>query len=141
VKLPDLNLLLYAIDEGSPLHPPARAWLEATLSGSEEVAFAWVVLLGFLRLTTSPSVFDEPLLVEEAFEVVDGWLAQPLARVVHPTAQHAAILRGLLQSNGAAGNLVSDAHLAALAIEHNAELCSHDRDFGRFEGLRWIDPL
>lgn len=141
MKLPDLNLLLYAIDEESPLHPPAQAWLEATLSGTEEVAFAWMVIIGFLRLATNPSVFDEPLPVEEAFEVVDGWLAQPLVRVVHPTARHAAVLRGLLQSHGAAGNLVSDAHLAALAIEHDAELCSHDRDFGRFDGLRWVDPL
>jgi len=141
VKLPDLNLLLYAIDEASPLHYPAREWLEVTLSGTEEVAFAWIVLLGFLRLTTNPSVFEEPLAIEEALEVMDGWLAQPVARVVHPTVQHATLLRRLLPSHGAAGNLVSDAHLAALAIEHDGELCSHDRDFGRFDGLRWLDPL
>ena len=141
MKLPDLNLLLYAIDEGSPLHRPAREWLEDTLSGTDEVAFAWIVLLGFLRLTTNPSVFEEPLPVEEALDVMDGWLAQPVARVVHPTAQHAATLSRLLQPHGAAGNLVSDAHLAALAIEHDAELCSHDRDFGRFDGVNWHDPL
>jgi len=141
VKLPDLNLLLYAIDEGSPLHPPAREWLEATLSGTEEVAFAWIVLLGFLRLATNPRVFEEPMSVEEALEAMDGWLAQPVARMVNPTPRHATLLSGLLQPHGAAGNLVSDAHLAALAIEHDAELCSHDRDFGRFDGLRWLDPL
>ena len=141
MKLPDLNLLLYAIDEASPLHPPARRWLETTLSGSEDVAFAWIVLLGFLRLATNRSVFEEPLTVEEALEAMDGWLAQPVSRVVNPTPRHPTVLRGLLKPHGAAGNLVSDAHLAALAIEHDAELCSHDRDFGRFDGLRWLDPL
>jgi toxin-antitoxin system PIN domain toxin len=141
VKLPDLNVLLYAIDEASPLHPLAREWLELSLSGTEEVAFAWLVLLGFLRLATNASVFEEPLTVEEALEVMAGWLAQPVARVVHPTAQHLTLLRRLLPPHGAAGNLASDAHLTALAIEHDAELCSHDRDFGRFAGLRWLDPL
>jgi toxin-antitoxin system PIN domain toxin len=141
VKLPDVNLLLYAIDEGSPAHQGARRWLEQTLSGTEEVGFAWTVLLGFVRISTNPVVFERALAAEEAFDFVDGWLDQPVAAVVHPTTEHAAILRRLLETEGTAGNLTSDAHLAALAIEHGAELCSRDADFSRFPGLRWADPL
>jgi len=141
VKLPDVNLLLYAIDEGSPRHGGARAWLEEVLSGTEAVAFAWAVLLGFVRISTNPAAFERPLGADEALDYVDGWLAQPVATVVHPTDRHATSLRQLLQPFGTAGNLTSDAHLAALAIEHGAELCSSDNDFSRFEGLRWTDPL
>jgi toxin-antitoxin system PIN domain toxin len=141
VKLPDLNLLIYAIDEGSPLHEQARPWLEQALSGTEDVGFAWSVLLGFIRLSTNAAVFEQPLGAGEALDCVDGWLGQAAAAVVHPTSQHAAILRRLLEPLGTAGNLTTDAHLAALAIEHGAELCSHDADFSRFEGLRWSDPL
>lgn len=141
MKLPDANLLIYALDETSPRHEPARAWLERTLSGTGVVAFAWQVLLAVVRLTTRPAVFTHPLRPEEAFDVVDGWLAQPCATVVHPTARHAAVLRGLLAPLGTAGNLTTDAHLAALAVEHGAELCSCDADFSRFPGLRWTDPL
>jgi toxin-antitoxin system PIN domain toxin len=141
VKLPDLNLLLYALDEESPRHRPAREWLERTLSGTEEVGFAWTVLLGFVRLTTNPSVFEHPLEAEEAMDYVDGWLAQPPSMVVAPTERHPALLRQLLAPVGTAANLTSDGHLAALAIEHGAELLSCDTDFARFEGLRWSDPL
>jgi hypothetical protein len=141
VKLPDLNLLIYAIDESSPRHAKARAWLEEVLSGTEAVAFAWAVLLGFVRISTNPVALESPLSAGEAFDYVDGWLEQPVADVVHPTPQHAARLRELLEPVGAAGNLASDAHLAALAIEHGAELCSCDTDFARFVGLRWLDPL
>jgi toxin-antitoxin system PIN domain toxin len=141
VKLPDLNLLIYAIDEGAPKHTPAREWLEDVLSGTESVTFAWTVLLGFVRISTNPVALEHPLSADEALDYVDGWLEQPVADVVHPTAQHASTLRRLLQPLGAAGNLTSDAHLAALAIEHGAELCSCDSDFSRFEGLRWTDPL
>lgn len=141
MKLPDLNLLIYAIDEGSPLHEQARPWLERTLSGTEEVGFAWPVLLGFIRLSTNAAVFERPLGAGEALDCVDGWLGQTVTAVVHPTPQHAALLRRLLEPLGTAGNLTTDAHLAALAIEHGAELCSHDADFSRFGGLRWSDPL
>ena len=141
MKLPDVNLLLYAVDEGAVRHEPARAWLEERLSGTETFAFAWVVLLAFTRLTTSPRVFDSPLTAPEAMDLVDGWLAQPCATVVHPTTRHASVLRELLEPFGSAGNLTTDAHLAALAIEHGAELCSSDTDFSRFAGLRWADPL
>ena len=141
MKLPDANVLIYAIDESAPRHEPARAWLEATLSATETVAFAWSVLLAVVRLSTKPAVFERPRDVGEALDIVGCWLARPNVTVVHPTGRHAAILRELLAPLGTAGNLVGDAHLAALAIEHGAELCSSDADFSRFSGLRWTDPL
>jgi toxin-antitoxin system PIN domain toxin len=141
VKLPDVNLLLYAADETAPAHGPALAWVESTLSGTETVAFAWVVLLGFVRLSTNPRSFGRPWDAGKALDVVDGWLAQPCVTVVHPTDRHAAVLRDLLTPLGTAGNLTTDAHLAALAVEHGATLCSCDNDFSRFAGLRWVDPL
>jgi uncharacterized protein len=141
VKLVDLNLLLYAIDEGAPQHGRARPWLEELLSGTEEVGFAWIVLLGFVRISTNPTVLEQPLSSDEALDYVDGWLAQPSAAVIHPTERHATHLRRLLEPLGTAGNLTSDAHLAALAIEHGGELCSADTDFARFPDLRRRNPL
>jgi toxin-antitoxin system PIN domain toxin len=141
MRLLDLNILIYAMDESSPRHQAARDWLDATLSGADTVAFAWHVLVGFVRLSTRPTVFARPLTVEESFDVVHGWLEQPCVTVIHPTDRHAAVLRGLLTPLGTAGNLTSDAHLAALAVEHGAKLCSTDVDFSRFSGVRWIDPL
>jgi hypothetical protein len=141
VKIVDANLLLYASDQRSPRHRAARSWLERQLSGDETIAFTWVVLLAFLRLSTNPHVFTRPLALEQAFDVVDQWLEQPCVVIVHPGARHAAIVRELLAPLGTAGNLANDAHLAALAIEHGAELDSCDSDFSRFSGLRWINPL
>jgi len=141
VKLLDVNLLLYAVDETSPCHAQARPWLERTLSGSETVALPWHTLTAFVRLTTRAAVFAEPLSADAALEYVEQWLLQPCATVVHPTFRHAAVLRDLLRAVGTAGNRVPDAHLAALAIEHGATLCSRDADFARFPGLRWEDPL
>ena len=141
MKLVDANLLLYAVDEASPHHERARKWLEDALSGAEPAGFAWSVLLAVLRLSTQPRIFQHPLDVDEAFGLVDGWLAQPSASVVNPTTRHSDVLRTLLEPLGTAGNLTTDAHLAALAIEHGAELCSADADFARFSGLRWSNPL
>ncbi|KZS63324.1 type II toxin-antitoxin system VapC family toxin [Mycobacterium ostraviense] len=141
MKLLDLNLLIYAIDESTARHEAAREWLDDTLSGSATVAFAWHVLVGFVRLSTRAAIFERPLTVDQSFDIVDGWLAQPCVTVAHPTDRHATVLRGLLTPLGTAGNLTSDAHLAALAVEHGAELCSTDVDFTRFSGVRWIDPL
>jgi toxin-antitoxin system PIN domain toxin len=141
VKLPDVNLLVYAANESAVQHAPAHAWIEETLSGRETVAFAWPVMIGFVRVITNPRVLQQPWDAEQALTVVEGWLAQPPATVVHPTVRHAAVLRDLLLALGTAGNLTSDAHLAALAIEHGATLCSCDNDFSRFAGLRWVDPL
>lgn len=141
MKVADANLLLYAVDSSAPSHDRARSWLDGELSGGETIAFAWSVLLAFLRLSTNPRVFASPLSPADALDLVDGWLAQPSAAVVHPTERHAAVLRDLLVPLGTAGNLTSDAHLAALAIEHGAELHSADADFSRFRGLRWRNPL
>jgi len=141
VRLLDLNLLLYAVDEAAPQHQAAREWVEEALSGPGTVALAWSVLLGFVRIATRAVVFQRPLTSGQALDVVDGWLAQPCATVVHPTERHAAVLRQLLGPLGTAGNLTSDAHLAALAIEHGAQLCSTDADFSRFPGVRWTNPL
>jgi len=141
VKLVDANLLLYAVDESSPHHARAKPWLERQLSGSETFAFAWAVLLAFVRLATNPRVFADPLTAQEALDLVDSWLEQPSATVVHPTDRHSSLLRELLAPLGTAGNLASDAHLAALSIEHGAELCSVDSDFARFPRVRWINPL
>src|SRR5262249_17478118 len=118
----DANLLLYAIDTGSPKHEAAREWVEAQLSGSETVAFSWPVVLAFLRLSTSARVFERPLSLARAFDVVSTWLAQPCVVMVNPGDRHIAVMRELLGPLGTAGNLVGDAHLAALAIEHGAEL-------------------
>jgi len=141
VKVVDLNLLIYAIDRSSPSHRAALRWWNALLSGSETVALSWVVLLGFLRLTTNRGIMRRPLSADEALDYVDRWLAHPLTTVLDPTPRHSRVLRDLLRGVGTAGNLVPDAHLATLAIEHGAELCSADHDFGRFAGLRWVDPL
>ena len=141
MKLPDLNLLIYAIDRASPLHPAALRWWNETLSGAETVAFSWHVLLGFIRLTTNARVMVEPLSPSHAIDYVQRWLDHPITTVIESTTRHAAILRDLLGRLGTAANHVSDAHLAALAIEHGAKLYSADHDFGRFPGLTWSDPL
>ena len=137
----DANLLIYAVNRDSPLNPKARSWLESALSGPATVGFAWNVLLAFLRLTTRPGLFRHPLSVDTALDLVDSWLNQTSAAVVHPGPRHLLVLRQLLLPLGTGGNLTSDAHLAALAIEHGAELCSSDTDFARFPGLKWRNPL
>jgi uncharacterized protein len=141
VKLPDVNLLLYAIDEDSSRFEQAGPWVEGLFGGTDTVALAWAVALAFVRLTTKPRVMAQPLSVDESLDVVDGWLARPNVVVVHPTDRHASVLRELLAPFGTGGNLTTDAHLAALSIEHGAELCSSDGDYSRFPGVRWHDPL
>jgi toxin-antitoxin system PIN domain toxin len=141
MRLPDVNLLVYAYDDASTHHRRAKPWLEGLLSGAEPIGFAWLVLLGFVRITTRPLLTSSPFTSDEAFDLVEGWLSQPNAVVLHPTDRHAAILRGLLEPLGTAANLTNDAHLAALAIEHGGEVCSADTDFARFKGLRWTNPL
>jgi uncharacterized protein len=140
VQLVDANVLLYAVNEDAPHHPAANAWLDGALAGREPVGFAWVVLLAFLRLSTRAGLFTRPLTTEEATGVVELWLAQPAAIVVHPSERHLGLLRGLLTTTGTAANLVGDAHLAALALEQGAEIVSFDRDFERFEGVRRRAP-
>lgn len=137
----DANVLIYAVDADSPHHAVARRWVERTLSSETEVGLAWVVILAFIRITTHPAVMRRPLAAEVALAYVDGWLAQPYVRTVVPGESHWPILRALLEATGSAGNLTSDAHLAALALEHNAAVCSTDNDFKRFPGVRHINPL
>jgi hypothetical protein len=141
VKIPDANLLLYAVNEDAAQHKRAKAWLKDALSGSEPVGFDWTVLLAFLRISTRAGVFPRPLSLDQAFESVASWLDQPCAEIVDPAEGHPEVLKRLLGPLGTAGNLTSDAHLAALALEQGAELCSGDSDFGRFPGLRWTHPL
>jgi len=137
----DVNLLIYAVNQDAPDHGKAKAWLESAISGTETVGLPWIVLLAFLRLTTRTGLFQKPLQVDAAFDVVDVWLQQPSVTVPEPTTRHLQTMRDLISPLGTAGNLTSDAYLAALAIEHGAELCSTDHDFGRFNRLRWRNPL
>lgn len=140
MHLVDANVLLYAVNPASAHHAAARRWLDRSLSESEPVGFAWTVLLAFLRLATSTSVFPRPLATADAVAAVRDWLSQPTALVVEPTVRHLDVLAGLLAESGTAGNLVADAHLAALAVEYGAALVSFDADFGRYAGLRWERP-
>lgn len=140
MRVVDANVLIHAVNLDSSEHATARAWLEERLSGTEAVGFAWVALLAFVRIVTRPHVLAVPLAPVHAFDYLEEWLEQPAATLVEPTRRHVAVLRGLLEPLGTAGNLTSDAHLAALAVEHGAQLVSFDRDFGRFPGLRWCHP-
>jgi toxin-antitoxin system PIN domain toxin len=129
-------VLLYAVDRASAHHDQSLPWLDASLAGTETVGLAWVVLLAFIRLATNTSVFEHPMAPDEAVGQVEAWLQAPAAVVAQPTPRHANLLRGLLRDAGTAGNLTTDAHLAALALEHGADIVSFDRDFGRFPGVR-----
>jgi uncharacterized protein len=141
VILVDANVLIYAIDSDSAHHRAARRWLEGALSGTTPVGLAWVVILAFLRLTTRSGILRKPLHPDRAMAFVDEWLALPYVRAVGPGAGHWGILRKLLKDTGTAGNLTSDAHLAAIAVELGASICSTDRDFERFPGVERVDPL
>jgi uncharacterized protein len=140
VKLVDANVLLYAVNADAPHHERSRRWLDEALSGGATVAFSWVVLLAFVRLVTKDGLFPHPLTVDEAMDRVEAWLAAGPAVVVEPTVRHARIVRDLLGDVGVGGNLVNDAHLAALAVEHRGVVVSYDNDFGRFPGVSWEEP-
>jgi uncharacterized protein len=139
--LVDANLLLYAYRPRALQHEASRAWLESALSGSEFVRFAWVSLWAFMRISTSSHVFEHPLSAAESAAAVSSWLAQPVAGILEPGERHLEVLTRLLAEGQATGPLVMDAALAALAIEHGATLHTTDRDFARFPGLDWVDPL
>ncbi|MCE9556897.1 MAG: type II toxin-antitoxin system VapC family toxin [Planctomycetes bacterium] len=140
MKLIDLNILLYAVNSDAAHHTRVRAWWENALDGQEPIGLAWVVLLGFLRLATSPRVFVTPLTPADAMARVDAWLGHENTRVVTEPEEHWGLLQELLLEAGTAGNLTTDAHLASLAIAHGATLVSCDADFGRFAQLRWENP-
>ena len=141
MKLPDTHVLIYAANAQAAQHRGAKAWLVAAYADPAGIGFAWPALIGFLRLTTRQGILARPLRIDDALGLVHDWLAHPRAQVLQTGANHEAVLAALLRSLGSAGNLVSDAHLAALAIEHQCELHSNDSDFARFPGLRWRNPL
>ncbi|MGI8623146.1 MAG: type II toxin-antitoxin system VapC family toxin [Solirubrobacteraceae bacterium] len=136
----DANLLVYAVNADAAQHGSARDWLDERLAGTARVGFPWPSLLAFLRIVTHPRIFSPPATVADAWAITERWLAHETAWVPQPTERHGEVLAAMLaQIPG--GDLVPDAHLAALAVEHGLTLCSNDRDFARFEGLRWTDPL
>ncbi len=139
--VPDINLLLYAVNSSMPQHERASEWLTRLFTGDEPVGLTWMVLVGFMRLATNSRIFSSPMRVEQAIEVVDSWLSHRLVTVVDATPGHWALLSALLRESGTAGNLTNDAYLAAICIERGATLHSADGDFHRFRGLRWENPL
>jgi len=141
MRIVDLNVLLYAVNSEAAQHERAREWWENAINGEEIIGLAWVVLLGFLRLSTNPRVFPRPLAPDAAAAKLDAWLARDNVRVVREKDEHWETLKPLLGGTGTAGNLTTDAHLAALTLSHDAVLVSSDTDFARFKGLRWENPL
>jgi toxin-antitoxin system PIN domain toxin len=141
VILVDANILLYAEDQLSPQHEIARGWWDARLSGAVAVCLTWTVLCAFIRIGTNPRVFEQPLTLKQASGRVQSWLDQPCVRVIYPTERHWIVLQQMLIDGQALANLVTDAHLAALAIEHGCELMSTDADFARFPKVKWRNPL
>lgn len=141
MKLVDANVLIYAVNADSVHHGPARRWLEKALSGTDPVGMSWIVLLAFLRVTTRHGILERPLPVEDAVTYVDSWLRLPPVELVVPGPGHWSILQALIKASGTGGNLTSDAHLAALALEGGWTLVSTDNDFRRFAGLNFINPI
>lgn len=139
--LVDANLLLYAEDSIAAQHDVAREWWDKQLSGADLVGLCWPVLTAFIRISTNPRLHRRPLTIKETVERVQSWLDQPCVRLISPTDQHWPIFQKMLRGGNATANLVSDAHLAALAMEHNCELHSSDADFARFPGLKWKNPI
>jgi toxin-antitoxin system PIN domain toxin len=139
--VPDANLLLYAYNSSAPDHARAKDWWEQALSSDESVGLGWQTTTAFIRISTNPRAYAHPLSAREAAAIVQTWLDQPNAHAIVPTARHWGIFHQLIVEAQATGPLVMDAHLAALALEHGATLCSHDADFSRFKGLRVFDPL
>ncbi len=139
--LVDANILLYAEDSLSPRHKQARDWWDGQLSGTDVVCLCWTVLCAYIRIGTNPRVFEHPISLDQAQNRVASWLDQPSTRIIRPTERHWTVFRQILTDGQAVANLVTDAHLAALAIEHGCKLASADCDFARFPKLKWINPL
>jgi toxin-antitoxin system PIN domain toxin len=141
VILIDANILIYARVASLAQHHAAKTWLDGQLSGTTQVGLPWVSLLAFLRVVTNPRIFERPEPVADAWHQALAWLACEVAWIPQPTERHAKIFGDFLALPGVVANLVPDAHLAALAVEHGLSLCSADGDFARFPGLQWLNPL
>lgn len=139
--IPDINLLIYAHNDQAPEHAKARAWWEGLLNGKVPVGLPWISISGFIRLMTHPRVLTQPLDIHQAISHVRSWLAQPPVRILQPGSSFESLFLNYLVQLGSGGNLTTDAQLAALAVEHQAQLHSCDVDFSRFPGLRWVNPL
>ncbi len=139
--VPDVNLLIYAYNDGSPRHDSARRWWEDLINGTERVAVPWVVSTGFVRLMTHAKVLARPAAPSEAVEYVREWFRFPHVTPINPGSEHITHFRRNLDAAGVGANLVTDAHIAALAMEYQAEVHSNDTDFSRFPGLLWRNPL
>lgn len=139
--LVDANLLLFAVDTDSIHHDQAASWLSGQLNGDRRVGLPWESLGAFVRIATHPRASQHPLRPADAWRFVEAWLAVATVWVPVPTDQHASVLGGLIETYQLSGNLIPDAHLAALAIEHGLEICSADTDFARFREIRWLNPL
>ena len=140
MKLPDTNVLVNSVNEFSLVRSQAANWLEKAFDSETGVGFAWLALVGFVRVSTQRGILKTPLSPAIALELMDAWISHPRARILQPTDRHGDILARLLLVVGTAGNLTNDAHLAALAIEHNATIGSFDTDFKKFPGLK-LDQL
>lgn len=141
MKIIDVNILLYVLNQAAREHPAVLGWWQDQIKNSEPLGFAWTVILGFVRISTNPRAFPQPLAPAEALGFMQEWLALPGARIVQETADHWRTVSELLETAGTAGNLTNDAHLAALAITHRATVASCDADFLRFRQVRWENPL
>jgi len=141
VKIVDVNILVYVTNMQDDAHPRVKAWWDNALQADEPVGLTWHALIGFVRLATTPKVFSQPLPVPAALSKTAAWLSHSNTRLIQETAAHAELFAELLAALGTAGKLTSDAHLAALAISHNATLVSCDTDFARFRRLKWENPL
>ena len=141
MKIIDLNVLIYSVNEDLSHHNKAKSWLETQLNGFESIGIPWVVILGFIRIMTNGKIYPNPLSELQATELVDAWLIHPLVRIPQPEPGHWNLVRELILETGAAGNLTSDIHLAAIAIGQSAKLYTLDADFSRFRGLRWEKPF
>lgn len=137
----DVNILIYAYNAGAPQHRVARQWVENAFTGGEHIGLPWAVAHAFLRLTTDGPSMTKPFSIEEASAIVEDWLGAPAVTMLSPGVRYWPILRDLIIGNGLRGSLISDAHIAALAIEHDASVCTTDRDFRRFANVRVINPL
>ena len=141
MTLPDANLILYAHIEDFPQHPKSKAWLEKTIAGGERIALVWQVITAFVRIGTNAKLFKTPMTVAQVEKALTALLENQNVNLINPTERHWEIFLRLLKESNAGGSLVMDAHLAALAIKHNARLASTDNDFKIFSGLDHFNPL